>query len=75
MHNTDMLDLNLPKHTYIFLWKRMEEGEYRISAVSASDILKRNTDSIRCAAQNDVFGSLPDDSLLDGLEKEDGNEE
>ena len=74
-HNTDMLDLNLPKHAFIFLRKRMEEGEYRISAVSASDILKRNTDSIRCAVENDVFGSLPDDSLLDGLEKEDTDEE
>jgi len=29
---------------------------------------KRNTDSIRCAVENDVFGSLPDDSLLDELE-------
>ena len=31
--------------------------------------LKRNTDSIRCAVENDVFSSLPDDSLLDMLEK------
>ena len=35
----------------------------------ASDILKRNTDSIRCAVENDMFSSLPDDSLLDMLEK------
>lgn len=37
-------------------------------AVSASDILKRNTDSLRCAVENDVFASLPQDSLLDELE-------
>ncbi len=67
-HNTDMLDLNLPKHSYIFLRKRMEDGECKVSAISASEILKRNTDSIRNAVENDVFGSLPDDSLLDELE-------
>lgn len=67
-HNTDMLDLNLPKHSYMFLRKKMEDGECKVSAVSASEVLKRNTDSIRNAVENDVFGSLPDDSLLDELE-------
>ena len=67
-HNTDMLDLNLPKHSYMFLRKRIENSECRVTAISASDILKRNTDSIRYAVENDVFGSLPDDSLLDELE-------
>lgn len=67
-HNTDMLDLNLPKHSFMFLRKQVQDGEYKIEAVSASDILKRNTDSIRCAVENDVFGSIPDDSLLDTLE-------
>ena len=60
-----MLDLNLPKHSYVFLRKHLEEGVYQ---VSASDILKRNTDSLRCAVENDVFASLPQDSLLDELE-------
>lgn len=69
-HNTDMLDLNLPKHSYAFLRKRMVEEDYLVSVMYASDILKRNTDSIRCAVENDVFSSLPDDSLLDTLEKE-----
>ena len=70
-HNTDMLDLNLPKHAFAFLRKRCENGSFRVSMVSASDILKRNTDSVRCAVENDVFASLPDDSLLDALEAED----
>ncbi len=69
-HNTDMLDLNLPKHSYMFLRKHLEEGTYQVSAISASDILKRNTDSLRCAVENDVFGSLPQESLLDELEME-----
>lgn len=67
-HNTDMLDLNLPKHTYVFLRKRYEEGKYRITSISASDILKRNTDSVRNAVENDVFTTIPDDTLLDKLE-------
>ena len=67
-HNTDMLDLNLPKHTFAFLKKECSDGEYKVSVTFASDLLKRNTDSVRCALENDMFGSLPDDSLLDELE-------
>ena len=37
-----MLDLNLPKNSYVFLCKHQEEGVYQVSAVSASDVLKRN---------------------------------
>ena len=59
-----MLDLNLPKNSYVFLRKHLKEGVYQVSAVSASDVLKRNTASLRCAVENDVFASLPQDSLL-----------
>lgn len=68
-HNTDMLDLNMPKHSFAFLRKRLEEDDYKVSVMYASDLLKRNTDSIRCAVANDMFLSLPDDSLLYSLEK------
>lgn len=71
-HNTDMLDLNLPKHSYTFLRKQLEDGAYKVSAISASEVLKRNTDSIRNAVENDVFASLPQDTLLDELELEVG---
>ena len=67
-HNMDMLDLNLPKHSYVFLRKQLEEDRYKVTTISASEVLKRNTDSIRCAVENDVFGSLPQDTLLDELE-------
>ena len=67
-HNTDMLDLNLPKHSFAFLRKTEEDGNYHINVTYASDILKRNTDSVRNAVENDMFQSLPDDSLLDELE-------
>ena len=52
----------------MFLRKHLEEGIYQVSAVSASDVLKRNTDSLRCAVENDVFALLTQDSLLDELE-------
>lgn len=67
-HNTDMLNLNLPKHSFAFLKKEIHDGEYMVSVTYASDILKRNTDSVKCAMENDVFGSLPEDDLLDELE-------
>ena len=51
--------MNLPKHSYVFLRKHLEESVYQVSAVSASDVLKRNTDFLRCAAEKDVFASLP----------------
>lgn len=74
-HNMDMLDLNLPKHSYMFLRKQLEDGVYKVSAISASDVLKRNTDSIRNAVENDMFASLPQDSLLDELEMGWANEQ
>lgn len=67
-HNSDMLDLNMPKHSFAFLRKRAED-HYRVSAMYASEILKRNTDSIHCALENDMFDSIPDDTLLNELEK------
>ncbi|SDB26919.1 hypothetical protein SAMN02910317_01339 [Ruminococcaceae bacterium FB2012] len=66
-HNADMLELNLPKHTFAFLKKEIEDGEYKVTSIFSDEYLKRNTDSVRCALENDVFGSLPDDSLLDDL--------
>ena len=68
-HNSDMMDLNLPKHTYAFLSKKKEDNEYIIRMKYASDVLKRNTDSVRSACENDVFSSIPDETLLDELEK------
>ena len=66
-HNADMLELNLPRHSFAFLKKDIYDGECSVTATFASEYLKRNTDSVKCALENDVFGSLPDDSLLDEL--------
>ncbi|MBQ9009283.1 MAG: ATP-binding protein [Clostridia bacterium] len=66
-HNTNMLDLNLPNHTFAFLRKEIDDEAYKVSVTFASEFLKRGTDSVKCAMENDVFGALPDTSLLDDL--------
>lgn len=58
-HNTDILDMNLPKHTFTFLKKNIEDEEHPISCVEASSLLKRSTDSVRHAVENDVFSTAP----------------
>ena len=73
-HNSDMQDMNLPKHTFVYLVKEKEEGFFNTYAVSASDYLKRPTDSVRSAAENDVFSTVPDDSLLDLIDSEDNDD-
>lgn len=68
-HNIDILDMNLPKHTYAFLGRN--NNKPRI--IFADEYLKRNTDSVRCAYENDMFSTYPDMSLLNELVDE--NEE
>ena len=68
-HNMDMLELNLPKHSYTFLRKETMDGECKVTAVSASSLLKKNTDSVRGAVDNDMFGTLPDLSMLSDLDR------
>lgn len=55
-HNTEILEMRLPKHSFAFL-KR--DSNKNVSCIYASDYLKRNTDSIKCAVDNDVFGTSP----------------
>ena len=59
-HNTDMLNLPLPKHSYTFLKKTVTEDGIAIKSVNASDYLNRNTDSLRCTVENDLFSVSPD---------------
>ena len=66
-HNADMLDLNVPKHTFAFLKRNPDGSPF---AVFADSLLKRNTDSVRSAVENDLFESTPDLSLLNELEED-----
>lgn len=58
-HNTDILDLNLPKHSFTFLCKDIANEERPINCISASEVLKRNTDSLKNAVENDMFACAP----------------
>lgn len=58
-HNTDILDLPLPKHAYTFLKKDCTDLEQPIKCISASQYLKRSTDSLRNAVDNDLFSAAP----------------
>lgn len=62
-HNTDILDLALPKHTFTFLKKDTDDNE-PIKCISASHFLKRNTDSLRNAVDNDLFSISPNVELI-----------
>lgn len=54
-HNLDILDLPLPKHSFNFLKK----DDQCISVINAADYLKKNTDSLRNAVDNDFFSVTP----------------
>lgn len=63
-HNTDILDMNLPKHSFTFLCKKMLGDECTISCVEASSLLKRSTDSLKNAVDNDLFSCAPSVDLI-----------
>lgn len=63
-HNTDILDMNLPKHTFTFLRKDVNNPDQPITCIEASSLLKRNTDSLRNAVENDLFSTAPAVELI-----------
>lgn len=63
-HNTDILDMNLPKHAFSFLKKDTNNDKQPIVCIEASSLLKRNTDSLRRAVENDLFSTAPDVDLI-----------
>lgn len=63
-HNTDILDMNLPKHAFTFLRKDLNNVEHPISCVSASSLLKRSSDSLKNAVENDLFSTSPAVDLI-----------
>lgn len=63
-HNTDILDMNLPKHAFTFLRKDAKNVECPITCVDASSLLKRNTDCLKHAVENDLFACAPAVDLI-----------
>lgn len=62
-HNTDVLDMNLPFHSFAFL-RRDEFDDNKVSCIYASDYLKRNNQSLKNAVENDVFLTTPNTDVI-----------
>ncbi len=58
-HNTDILEMNLPVHSYTFLKK-----EDNIEVIYPSKTLKRNDGSLVNAVKNDLFNTIPNTDYL-----------
>jgi AAA15 family ATPase/GTPase len=58
-HNTDILELNLPIHSFTFLRKTN-----KIEVLDPSTIIKKNDRTLKNAVKNDVFRTLPNTDLL-----------
>ncbi|PMC16548.1 Predicted ATPase [Oligella urethralis] len=62
-HNYDVLDMNLPVHSYVFMSKD-EEGT---SIVQPEQIINKNDRSLLNYVKNNVFNTLPDMSKMELL--------
>lgn len=63
-HNADILDMNLPKHSFTFLRKDIANTDCPIESIDASSLMKRNTDSLKNAVENDLFSCAPAVDLI-----------
>lgn len=63
-HNTDILEMDLPKHAFMFLRKNIADTDCPITCVDASSFLKRSTDSLKNAVENDLFSTAPSVDLI-----------
>lgn len=63
-HNADILDMNLPKHSFTFLRKDITNTECPIESINAASLIKRNTDSLKNAVENDLFSCAPAVDLI-----------
>lgn len=68
-HNTDVLDMSLPKHAFTFLRKNLNDTECPITCISAASLLKRNSDSLKNAVENDLFSTAPGLEHIYGIAK------
>ena len=67
-HNTDILDMSLPKHSFTFLRKDVNNENEPITCVSAASLLKKQEDSLRNAVENDLFSTAPALELIYDIE-------
>lgn len=64
-NDTGLLAVNLPKHSFLFLSRDMDDA----MATTASTFLKKPSDNVQNAAGMDMFDSLPEEGILDDLER------
>lgn len=57
-HNSDILDMYLPKHSFTFLRKNVNNPQ-NIEACTASDYINKCDQSLRNAVENDLFRTVP----------------
>lgn len=62
-HNYDILEMNLPTHSYVFLKK----DQFTQVIHPEKDGYTKNDRNLLNFVKNDVFGTLPDTSLIDDL--------
>ncbi len=62
-HNYDILDMNLPVHSFVFLKKENATTTF----IKPELTFKKNDRSLANFVQNDVFGTVPDTSAIDDL--------
>lgn len=63
-HNLDILEMDLPVHSFIFLRKKYDT----IEVVDPKDFIKKNDTSIRNSVRNDIFDIAPDINAIFELE-------
>ena len=62
-HNLDLLEMNLPIHTFSFLRKKD-----KIEVVYPTDYIQKNDISLRNAVKNDIFDIAPNINEIFELE-------
>lgn len=67
-HNVELLSMNLPKHSFLFLKKEMNDIDEPIKAFDASSYLKKDSQSLKNAVDNDLFSTNPNLNLIYSLE-------
>ncbi|MGL4402632.1 MAG: AAA family ATPase [Fusobacteriaceae bacterium] len=61
-HNMDILEMDLPIHSFTFLRKTKS-----VEVIEPSKIFKKNDRSLANAVKNDIFNTIPNTDLLDDL--------
>ena len=58
-HNSNILDLGFPFHSFYFLKKEKENGKQKIVASCATEVENRNNVPVRSILDNDMLGTSP----------------